>query len=106
MALTATKMTRIFHFSGIRLSDPNDTMRVDEVKTFYAAQYAQLATAAVNGLEAVVEEMRYTSEPAIGSKGDRVNSSPRSTPRQVLPELEGLAQGNHVEQQTPLMRLT
>ena len=66
MALTVTKMTRIFQFSGIRPPTQIDTIRVDE---FYAAQYAQLATAVVNGPEAVVDEMQWISERAIGSKG-------------------------------------
>jgi PRTRC genetic system protein C len=69
MALTVTKMTRIFQFSGIRLPDPNETMSVDEVKAFYAAQYPELATAVVNGPEAVGDKMRYTFDRAIGSKG-------------------------------------
>src|SRR5215471_4224296 len=59
---------QILPFSGIRLPIPNDSMRVDEVKTFYATQYAQLATAAV-----IARKPSYTkcgtSEPAIGSRG-------------------------------------
>jgi hypothetical protein len=39
MALTVSKMTRIFQFQGIRLPDPNPAMTVDEVKALYAAQY-------------------------------------------------------------------
>lgn len=69
MPLTITKMTRLFQFNGIRLPDPNPNMPVDEVKALYAAQYPELATAVVNGPEAVGEKMRYTFERAIGSKG-------------------------------------
>ena len=69
MALTLTKMSRIFQFSGIRLPDPNGTMTVDEVKAFYATQYPELATAVVNGPEALGDKMRYTFDRAIGSKG-------------------------------------
>ncbi len=69
MALTVTPMTRIFLFHGIRLPDPNSEMSVEEVKAFYAAQYPELATAVVNGPEAVGDKMRYTFERAIGSKG-------------------------------------
>ena len=69
MAITVMKMTRIFQFSGIRLPDPNETMSVDEVKAFYSAQYPELATAVVNGPEAVGDKMRYTFERVIGSKG-------------------------------------
>ena len=53
MPLTITKMTRLFQFHGIRLPDPNPNMPVDEVKALYAAQYPELATAVVNGPEAV-----------------------------------------------------
>jgi PRTRC genetic system protein C len=69
MALTVAKMTRIFQFHGIRLPDPNPVMSVDEVKALYATQYPELATAVVNGPEAVGDKMRYTFDRAIGSKG-------------------------------------
>jgi PRTRC genetic system protein C len=69
MALSVAKMTRVFQFNGIRLPDPNPAMSVDEVKALYAAQYPELATAAVNGPEAAGDKMRYTFERAIGSKG-------------------------------------
>jgi len=70
MALTVTKMTRTFHFVGIRLPDPNEAMSVDEVKASYSAQYPELATAAVvNDPEAVGDKLRYTFDRAIGSKG-------------------------------------
>ena len=69
MAVTVTKMVRVFEFSGIRLPDPNEGMSVDDVKAFYAAQYPELATAVVNGPEAAGDKMRYTFERAIGSKG-------------------------------------
>jgi PRTRC genetic system protein C len=69
MALTVTKMSRVFQFQGIRLPDPNPEMSVDEVKALYAAQYPELATAVVNGPEAAGDKMRYTFERAIGSKG-------------------------------------
>ena len=69
MALTVTKMSRIFQFQGIRLPDTNPEMSVEEVKALYAAQYPELATAVVNGPEAAGDKMRYTFERAIGSKG-------------------------------------
>jgi PRTRC genetic system protein C len=69
MALTVTKMTRIFQFQGIRLPDPNPEMSVEAVKALYAAQYPELATAVVNGPEASGDKMRYTFERAIASKG-------------------------------------
>ena len=60
MPLTITKMTRLFQFNGIRLPDPNPNMPVDDVKALYAAQYPELATAVVNGPEAVGDKMRHT----------------------------------------------
>lgn len=69
MSLTVSKMTRYFQFHGIRLPDPNPAMTVDEVKALYAAQYPELATAVVNGPEAVGDKLRYTFERSIGSKG-------------------------------------
>ena len=69
MAVTVTKMVRVFEFCGIRLPDPNEAMCVDDVKAFYAAQFLELATAVVNGPEAAGDKMRYTFERAIGSKG-------------------------------------
>ena len=44
MALTISKMNRIFQFQGILLPDPNPTMSVDEVKALYAAQYPELVS--------------------------------------------------------------
>jgi PRTRC genetic system protein C len=69
MPISITKMTRLFTFNGIRLPDPNPSMSVDEVKSLYSAQYPELATAVVNGPEAVGDKMRYSFERAIGSKG-------------------------------------
>lgn len=69
MALSVARMTRIFQFHGIRLPDPNPAMSVEEVKALYATQYPELATAVVNGPEALSDKMRYTFDRAIGSKG-------------------------------------
>lgn len=69
MALTVTKMTRVFQFNGIRLPDPNPKMSIDDVKVLYSAQYPELTTAVVNGPEAAGDKLRYTFDRAIGSKG-------------------------------------
>jgi PRTRC genetic system protein C len=69
MPITVTKMTRLFQFNGIRLPDPNPNMSVDEVKALYAGQYPELATAVVNGPEAVGDKKRYTFQLAIGGNG-------------------------------------
>lgn len=62
-------MKREFYFNGIRLPDPNASLPVDEVRSIYATQYPEIATASLSGPEAVSGKMRYTFERAIGSKG-------------------------------------
>ena len=69
MAIRVTRMLRTFSFLGARLPDPNPAMTVEDVKSYYAAVYPELATAVVNGPEAVGDTMKYTFERAIGSKG-------------------------------------
>ncbi len=69
MAIKTTPMTRVFVFSGAKLPDPNPNMGVDDVRAFYAAQYPELATAVVNGPEALGDKLRYNFERAVGSKG-------------------------------------
>lgn len=69
MAIKIVPMSRVFVFNGAKLPDPNPNMSVEDVRAFYAAQYPELATAALNGPEAVADKMRYTFERAIGSKG-------------------------------------
>ncbi len=69
MAIKMAPMTRVFVFSGAKLPDPNPTMGVEDVRAFYAAQYPELATAVLNGPEAVGGKLQYTFERAIGSKG-------------------------------------
>ncbi len=69
MAIKTAPMTRAFAFSGAKLPDPNPNMGVEDVRAFYAAQYPELATAVLNGPEAVGDRLQYTFERAIGSKG-------------------------------------
>ena len=69
MALTVTKMIRVFQFNGIRMPDPNPEMSVDNVNALYSAQYPELTTAVDNAPEAVGDKLRYTFDRAIGSKG-------------------------------------
>lgn len=67
--MTITPATREFTYSGIKLPDPNLKLSPEEVKAVYAAQYPELATAAINGPEAVGDKLRYEFVRAIGSKG-------------------------------------
>ena len=67
--MTITPAVRIFSYSGLNLPDPNPRFSPDEVKAAYAAQYPELATAAINGPEAVGDKLRYEFVRAIGAKG-------------------------------------
>jgi PRTRC genetic system protein C len=44
-------------------------MTVDDVRNFYCGSYPELATAVVNGPEAIGNKLRYSFDRAIGSKG-------------------------------------
>lgn len=67
--MTVTPAVRIFSYSSINLPDPNPRLSAEEVKAAYAAQYPELATAAINGPEAVGDKLRYEFVRAIGAKG-------------------------------------
>ena len=60
---------RIFEFNGVRLPDPDAKLSVEDVRTLYAHQYPDIATAAISGPEAVGDKLRYQFTRAIGSKG-------------------------------------
>ena len=67
--MQAKAMRREFSFLGIKLSDPDSTMTVEDVRGVLSLQYPEIATAAISGPEAVGDTMKYTFERAIGSKG-------------------------------------
>ena len=60
---------REFVYHGTTLADPNPTFSIEEVRSFYAAQFPELTNAAITGPETVGDRLRYTFERAIGSKG-------------------------------------
>ena len=62
-------LTRIFEFNGVRLPDISPTLSVEEIRTSYAQQFPDIATASVTGPEAVGDKLRYQFTRAIGSKG-------------------------------------
>jgi PRTRC genetic system protein C len=105
MALTVSKMTRISQFQGIRFPDPNPTMTVDEVKALYAAQYPELATQSQTARKPSATRCAIPSSRQSAVTGISMESS-LSNLEQVLRELEYLAQDQHPDQQTPLMRFT
>ena len=44
-------------------------MTPDEIKAAYSTQYPELATAAINGPEAVGDKLRYEFVRSVGTKG-------------------------------------
>ncbi len=64
-----TPAVREFSYMGLKLPDINAQLSPEEVKAAYATQYPELATAAINGPEAVGEKLRYDFVRAIGAKG-------------------------------------
>jgi PRTRC genetic system protein C len=64
------KLEREFSYNGLRLSDPNPNLTVEEVRNLYAATaYPELTTAAIEGPEAVGNKLIYRLTRAIGTKG-------------------------------------
>jgi len=60
---------REFVYHGTTLADPNPKFSIEEVRSFYAAQFPELINAAITGPETVGDRLRYSFERAIGSKG-------------------------------------
>jgi len=60
---------REFVYHGATLADPNPTLSIEEVRSFYAAQFPELTNAAITGPETTGDRLRYSFERAIGSKG-------------------------------------
>ncbi len=67
--LQANPLKRSFSFHGLKLPDPNPKLTAEEVRSFYSAQYPDLATAAITGPEAVGDKLIFKFERAIGTKG-------------------------------------
>ena len=51
--MQASPLIRSFSFLGLRLPDPDNQLSPEEVKTFFATQYPELATASITGPEVV-----------------------------------------------------
>jgi len=67
--LQASPLKRSFSFQGLKLPDPDPKLTAEEVRSFYSAQYPDLATAAISGPEAVGDRLVFRFERAIGTKG-------------------------------------
>jgi len=66
-------LTRIFLFKKdgqeIRLSDPSDKLSPEAVLNFYSGTYSLLTTAKVSGPEIKNDELQYSFETTMGTKG-------------------------------------
>lgn len=58
-----------FVYLGTILADPDPTLSIEEVWSFYTNQFPELTTAAITGPETVGDRLRYRFERAIGTKG-------------------------------------
>jgi PRTRC genetic system protein C len=67
--VTVTPTIREFAYSGLKLVDLDSKLSPEEIKAAYALQYPELATAAIQGPEAVGDKLRYEFVRAIGAKG-------------------------------------
>ena len=67
--LQANPLKRCFAFLGLKLPDPNPKLTAEEVRSFYSAQYPDLATASITGPEVVDDKLVFRFERAIGTKG-------------------------------------
>ena len=67
--MTIRKMTRSFRYLWLILPDPASDLDVESVRSFYAASYPEITTAALTGPEAVDGTLVYTFSKVIGTKG-------------------------------------
>lgn len=69
MPVQTKPLVRVFVFNGAKLPDPGSTMTIEQVRTAYAATYPEIATAEIDGPQAVAGTLRYTFNRAVGTKG-------------------------------------
>jgi len=67
--VTVTPTIREFAYSGLKLVDLDSKLSPEEIKAAYALQYPELATAAIQGPEAVGDKLRYEFVRAIEIRG-------------------------------------
>ena len=63
--MTIRKTIRCYRYSGLLLPDPAPDLDVESVRSFYAASYPEITTAALTGPEAVDGTLVYTFTKAI-----------------------------------------
>jgi len=73
MAITVNQLKRVFKFekngTDVTLPDPNPDFTVEEVVRFYAPQYPELTTAAIEGPKTDGDTAVYTLNETVGTKG-------------------------------------
>ena len=67
--MTISRTARSFRYLGLVLPDPAPDLDLETVRSFYAASYPEITTAAVSGPEAVDGQLVFTFTKAIGTKG-------------------------------------
>jgi len=67
--MNVEKLVREFSYNGIHLPDPNVNLTIEEVRNLYACTYPEIATAAIEGPEAVGNKLIYRFSRSIGTKG-------------------------------------
>ena len=67
--MTIRKTIRCYRYSGLLLPDPAPDLDVESVRSFYAASYPEITTAALTGPEAVDGTLVYTFTRAIEIRG-------------------------------------
>jgi PRTRC genetic system protein C len=67
--VTVNPAQRIFSYAGLSLVDLNPKLEPEEIKAAYSVQYPELATAVINGPEAVGDKLRYEFVKQLGVKG-------------------------------------
>lgn len=63
------KLTRVFHYNGMELPDPDPSRSPAQVKDFYSAMYAELTTAEIEGPNESKGLLKYTFKKSTGTKG-------------------------------------
>lgn len=67
--LETRPITRVFKFNNRRFPDPNPKLTPSQIKDIYAAQFPELASAAVEGPELKEGQQVYTLARQVGTKG-------------------------------------
>ena len=67
--MQVSALNRFFKFNGVRIEDPDVKLSPEEVRTVLATLYPEIVTASIQGPEVVGDELCYTFQTSIGSKG-------------------------------------